>query len=81
MQVSAAACIATGTPRCSTSVSPFSLPAAGLNVTCINNTMLTQRFYPEDPRREGGFPLELRRMNIGFFVGFAVAGHFQATES
>jgi POT family proton-dependent oligopeptide transporter len=43
--------------------------------------MLTQRFSPEDPRREGAFLWNYAGMNVGFFVGFTVAGHFQATES
>src|SRR6202040_1604261 len=47
---------------------------------CIN-MMLTQRFTPEDPRREGAFLWNYAGMNVGFFVGFSVAGHFQATES
>jgi POT family proton-dependent oligopeptide transporter len=56
------------------------LTGSGLNVTCIN-MMLTQRFTPEDPRREGAFLWNYAGMNVGFFVGFSVAGHFQATES
>ncbi len=43
--------------------------------------MLTQRFTPEDPRREGAFLWNYAGMNVGFFVGFAVAGYFQGTES
>ncbi len=43
--------------------------------------MLTQRFTPDDPRREGAFLWNYAGMNIGFFVGFTVAGYFQATES
>src|SRR5881394_2283709 len=56
------------------------LTGSGLNVTCIN-MMLTQRFTPEDPRREGAFLWNYAGMNVGFFVGFSVAGYFQATES
>ena len=56
------------------------LTGSGLNVTCIN-MMLTQRFTPEDPRREGAFLWNYAGMNIGFFVGFTAAGHYQATES
>ena len=56
------------------------LTGSGLNVTCIN-MMLTQRFAPEDPRREGAFLWNYAGMNIGFFIGFAVAGHYEATES
>ncbi len=58
----------------------FFLTGCGLNVTCIN-MMLTQRFTPEDPRREGAFLWNYAGMNVGFFVGFAAAGYFQATES
>src|SRR4029077_4803798 len=43
--------------------------------------MLTQRFTPEDPRREGAFLWNYAGMNVGFFVGFSAAGHFLATES
>ena len=56
------------------------LTGSGLNVTCIN-MMLTQRFTPEDPRREGAFLWNYAGMNVGFFVGFTAAGHYQATES
>jgi POT family proton-dependent oligopeptide transporter len=56
------------------------LTGSGLNVTCIN-MMLTQRFKPEDPRREGAFLWNYAGMNIGFFVGFAAAGHYQQTEN
>src|SRR5207237_2445851 len=56
------------------------LTGSGLNVTCIN-MMLTQRFTPEDPRREGAFLWNYAGMNVGFFVGFSAAGYFQATES
>jgi len=52
------------------------LTGSGLNVTCIN-MMLTQRFTPGDSRREGAFLWNYAGMNIGFFVGFAVAGHYQ----
>jgi POT family proton-dependent oligopeptide transporter len=55
------------------------LTGSGLNVTCIN-MMLTQRFRPEDERRETAFLWNYAGMNIGFFVGFAVAGHYQLTE-
>ncbi|WP_206105619.1 peptide MFS transporter [Sapientia aquatica] len=58
----------------------FFLTGSGLNVTCIN-MMLTQRFQPEDIRREGAFLWNYAGMNIGFFVGFTAAGQFQLTES
>ncbi|MEO6926582.1 MAG: oligopeptide:H+ symporter, partial [Rhodanobacter sp.] len=54
------------------------LTGSGLNVTCVN-MMLTQRFTPEDTRREGAFLWNYAGMNIGFFIGFAVAGHYQLT--
>jgi POT family proton-dependent oligopeptide transporter len=56
------------------------LTGSGLNVTCIN-MMLTQRFAPEDSRREGAFLWNYAGMNIGFFIGFTAAGYYQATES
>src|SRR6476659_2117980 len=80
LQVIGCACIATGTlPLFYVGLALF-LTGSGLNVTCIN-MMLTQRFAPEDPRREGAFLWNYAGMNVGFFVGFSVAGHFQATES
>src|SRR5881628_2843042 len=80
LQVIGCACIATGTlPLFYIGLALF-LTGSGLNVTCIN-MMLTQRFTPEDPRREGAFLWNYAGMNVGFFVGFSVAGHFQATES
>jgi POT family proton-dependent oligopeptide transporter len=56
------------------------LTGSGLNVTCIN-MMLTQRFKPDDLRREGAFLWNYAGMNLGFFVGFTAAGHYQLTES
>jgi len=80
LQVFGCACIATGTlPLFYIGLALF-LTGSGLNVTCIN-MMLTQRFTSEDPRREGAFLWNYAGMNVGFFVGFSVAGHFQATES
>jgi POT family proton-dependent oligopeptide transporter len=49
------------------------LTGSGLNVTCIN-MMLTQRFTPDDPRREGAFLWNYAGMNVGFFIGILVAG-------
>ena len=54
----------------------FFLTGSGLNVTCIN-MMLTQRFQPDDPTRETAFLYNYAGMNLGFFVGFAVAGYYQ----
>lgn len=56
------------------------LTGSGLNVTCIN-MMLTQRFKPDDVRREGAFLWNYAGMNIGFFVGFTAAGHYQRTSN
>jgi POT family proton-dependent oligopeptide transporter len=56
------------------------LTGSGLNVTCVN-MMLTQRFAPEDQRRESAFLWNYAGMNVGFFIGFAVAGHYQLTQS
>jgi POT family proton-dependent oligopeptide transporter len=80
LQVIGCACIATGTLALFYIGLALFLTGSGLNVTCIN-MMLTQRFTPEDPRREGAFLWNYAGMNVGFFVGFSVAGHFQATES
>ena len=55
------------------------LTGSGLNVTCLN-MMLTQRFTPEDDRRESAFLWNYAGMNLGFFIGFAVAGHYQLAE-
>jgi len=80
LQVIGCACIATGTLALFYVGLALFLTGSGLNVTCIN-MMLTQRFTPEDPRREGAFLWNYAGMNVCFFVGFSVAGHFQATES
>src|SRR4051812_15010771 len=80
LQVIGCACIATGSlPLFYVGLALF-LTGSGLNVTCIN-MMLTQRFTPEDPRREAAFLWNYAGMNVGFCVGFYVAGHFQATEN
>jgi POT family proton-dependent oligopeptide transporter len=79
-QVVGCACIAGGSLALFYVGLAFFLTGSGLNVTCIN-MMLTQRFTPDDPRREGAFLWNYAGMNVGFFVGFTVAGYFQATES
>ncbi len=56
------------------------LTGSGLNVTCLN-CMLTQRFAPEDTRRETAFLWNYAGMNVGFFVGFSLSGVFQMTQS
>src|SRR4029078_4134892 len=80
LQVIGCACIATGTLALFYVGLALFLTGSGLNVTCIN-IMLTQRFAPEDPRREGAFLWNYAGINVGFFVGFSAAGHFQGTES
>lgn len=55
------------------------LTGSGLNVTCLN-MMLTQRFAPDDHRRESAFLWNYAGMNLGFFIGFSVAGYFQLSE-
>jgi proton-dependent oligopeptide transporter, POT family len=55
------------------------LTGCGLNVTCVN-MMLTQRFAPEDNRREAAFLWNYAGMNVGFFIGFTVSGVFQLSE-
>lgn len=52
------------------------LVASGMNVTCIN-CMLTQLFRPDDKRRESAFLWNYSGMNIGFLLGFILAGHYQ----
>ena len=54
VQVIGCACIATGTLALFYVGLALFLTGSGLNVTCIN-MMLTQRFTPDDPRREGAF--------------------------
>ncbi len=56
------------------------LTGSGLNVTCLN-MMLTQRFAPEDDRRESAFLWNYAGMNLGFFIGFTVAGYYQLGEN
>ena len=57
------------------------LTGSGLNVTCMNN-MVTQLFDdPKDPRREKAFLWNYSGMNIGFFVGFLVAGYFELSKN
>ena len=80
LQVIGCGCISTGSLAMFYIGLALFLTGSGLNVTCIN-MMLTQRFTPEDPRREGAFLWNYAGMNVGFFVGFTVAGYFQATES
>jgi len=54
----------------------FCVAGSGLNVTCIN-MMISQLFDANDKRREAAFLWNYSGMNIGFFIGFAVAGWLQ----
>jgi POT family proton-dependent oligopeptide transporter len=80
LQVLGCACISLGTVAALYAGLALFLTGSGLNVTCIN-MMLTQRFAPADIRRESAFLWNYAGMNLGFFVGFAVAGHYQLTEN
>ena len=80
LQVIGCACIAAGSAPLMYWGLAFFLTGSGLNVTCIN-MMLTQRFTPEDPRREAAFLWNYAGMNVGFFIGFIVAGYYQETQS
>src|SRR6186997_2133038 len=80
LQVIGCACIAVGTAAMFYIGLAFFLTGSGLNVTCIN-MMLTQRFTPDDVRREGAFLWNYAGMNVGFFIGFTAAGHYQKTEN
>lgn len=80
LQVFGCAAIALGTEAAMYVGLALFLTGSGLNVTCLN-MMLTQRFAPDDDRRESAFLWNYAGMNIGFFVGFTVAGYYQQTES
>jgi POT family proton-dependent oligopeptide transporter len=80
LQVFGCGCIAGGSVALLYIGLALFLTGSGLNVTCIN-MMLTQRFQPNDVRREGAFLWNYAGMNVGFFVGFTAAGHYQLTES
>lgn len=56
------------------------LTGSGLNVTCLN-CMLTQRFAPDDTRRETAFLWNYAGMNIGSFIGFSLSGAYQLTHN
>jgi len=79
LQVFGCACIAAGSAGMMYWGLALFLTGSGLNVTCLN-MMLTQRYAPEDTRREGAFLWNYAGMNIGFFVGFGVAGYFQLAQ-
>lgn len=76
LQVIGCASIAGGTAALLYWGLAFFLTGSGLNVTCLN-LMLTQRFKPEDNRRESAFLWNYAGMNLGFFIGFTVAGYYQ----
>src|SRR4029078_1118904 len=80
LQVLGCACIAGGSVALLYVGLALFLTGSGLNVTCIN-MMLTQRFKPDDVRREGAFLWNYAGMNVGFFIGFTAAGHYQLTEN
>jgi POT family proton-dependent oligopeptide transporter len=56
------------------------LTGSGLNVTCIN-MMITQLFSPDDKRREGAFLWNYSGMNLGFWIGYAIAGYYQQLDN
>ncbi len=80
LQVFGCGCIAGGTVSLLYWGLALFLTGSGLNVTCLN-MMLTQRFKPDDVRREGAFLWNYAGMNVGFFIGFTAAGHYQLTEN
>jgi POT family proton-dependent oligopeptide transporter len=51
------------------------LVGCGLNTTCYN-TMLTQRFQPDDKRQDKAFFLSYSAMNVGFFAGYIISGFY-----
>lgn len=50
----------------------------GFNLTCIN-FLLTQKFAPEDKRREKAFLWNYSARNAGYMIGFAMSGYFLLT--
>ncbi|MCU6435001.1 oligopeptide:H+ symporter [Undibacterium sp. Jales W-56] len=79
LQVLGCACISGGTSAQLYWGLALFLTGSGLNVTCLN-LMLTQRFKPEDDRRESAFLWNYAGMNLGFFIGFTVAGVYQLKQ-
>jgi POT family proton-dependent oligopeptide transporter len=55
------------------------LTGAGINVTCLS-AILTQRFKPDDSRRETAFIWNYSGMNFGFLIGFTLSGFFQLSH-
>lgn len=56
------------------------LTSSGLNVTC-SNMMVTQLFDPTDKRRESVFLWNYSGMNLGFLLGYTIAGYYQLTQN
>ena len=56
------------------------LAGSGFNSICIN-CMVTQLFSPEDKRRQTAFLWNYSGMNLGFFIGFSIAGYFQHLQN
>ncbi|MDE5022795.1 MFS transporter, partial [Francisella tularensis subsp. holarctica] len=55
------------------------LTGCSLNVPFIN-MMLTQQFENNDGDRESAFFWTYAGMNIGFFIGFTIAGIYQGKQ-
>ena len=53
----------------------FFLIGCGVNSTCLN-CLLTQKFQPDDTRRETTFFINYSAMNLGFILGFIISGYF-----
>lgn len=58
----------------------FFLTGAGINVTCLS-AILTQRFKPDDTRRESAFIWNYSGMNLGFLIGYTLSGFFQLSHN
>lgn len=56
------------------------LTGSGLNVTCLN-CILTQRFAPDDNRRETVFIWNYSGMSLGFFIGYSLSGFYQISQN
>ncbi len=56
------------------------LIGTGTMVTCLN-MLISQLFAVGDKRRETAFLWNYAGMNIGFFLGFGLAGYFQSTRN
>ncbi|HHT0594014.1 TPA: peptide MFS transporter [Legionella anisa] len=55
------------------------LIGCGLNTTCYN-TLLSQRFQPNDARRDKAFFLSYAAMNVGFFAGYISSGFYDYSD-